>query len=958
MLRNVAALLLCTTALASAAPTEWQLVLPQPKQMQVTGEQWLVADASGPKATLVIETRQEKAKIGAEEINQRMAALGGPALPVVEAGDASALEKVQGLPIVLATCDASELAKAILAECGVQVTAKDPGIQGYVVRFVTFRGRKLALLCGSEPQGTLYAAVTFRWLLEREGDKFLATVCSVRDWPDFKWRGTSCLHQMRRSYPVYGKEGEEAAKALQSHVDWMLRCKLNFMGDYFFGGETVPPLEMAAWMKELNAYALARGIIGEEYQSTNVGYDGRDKGNPRFAKMQHLGDKFFSWSDDELLRKRAREVGEFYAAAGLQCLVLHPQDGGGPMDPELWSQRSEADKARWGDDRAAADAHVFNIFYEEARKRNPSIKVVYVVYPYSATYLDYEKLKRNWPDLTREAFERNGREYFKRIATLIPQDVHICVWLGERERMDEFRAIFSPRPMYYWFLYASGWVDSGWLVTTHRHMGTNYYGHPEDIMATRIDRNAPNFINRMVTCQFAWNTKSEGAQAFTGVYYDFRKDNDEPRVVLDKWGLLACKNLWGAQAGPIIFQAFNKGIIPALIVEPSRVVEHPNRDRRRRGEPALEITADMMRRQAEGCEAAAKALDQVLKMDVKLDDLPERLFVYYLQRTHCLAAYARAHYHLMLATQGVSEGNERKVTENVAAGKAALDAGLADMERVLAITANSPQAKKPMDPRYLKDAKKGIFPVIPTSAADFPKLRQSLEAAERRLADSKLKFEPMKHQGVIKVAIYEPSKDGGSAIGEKSWMMTLEGVEGIEAKYVDDLSLSNLVNYDCLLYPQCNSGRTVGRYEFLEVLKRYVTEAGGGVLFSHNSVGFERSQFGYETTFPQVGLGAEARLDSNKVIVAAEHPITKGLAVGAEGTHSYYDHLTIKPGRRGVVILKDPTGGAVMVAGVQGKGRVIYDGTILLSQHTGPVKAEGFEREVFLNAVRWLAQRK
>ncbi|MBM4078522.1 MAG: hypothetical protein FJ278_02400, partial [Planctomycetes bacterium] len=65
MLRNVAALLLCTTALASAAPTEWQLVLPQPKQMQVTGGQWLVADASGPKATLVIETRQEKAKIGA-----------------------------------------------------------------------------------------------------------------------------------------------------------------------------------------------------------------------------------------------------------------------------------------------------------------------------------------------------------------------------------------------------------------------------------------------------------------------------------------------------------------------------------------------------------------------------------------------------------------------------------------------------------------------------------------------------------------------------------------------------------------------------------------------------------------------------------------------------------------------------------------------------------------------------
>ncbi len=178
---------------------------------------------------------------------------------------------------------------------------------------------------------------------------------------------------------------------------------------------------------------------------------------------------------------------------------------------------------------------------------------------------------------------------------------------------------------------------------------------------------------------------------------------------------------------------------------------------------------------------------------------------------------------------------------------------------------------------------------------------------------------------------------------------------------MDDLGLSNLINYEVLLYPQCNSGRSVGRYEFFEVLKRYVEEAGGGVLFGHHSVGSDRAQFGMETTFPRIGLGSTQRLDSNKVIVDAEHPITAGPAEAgsvAEFEHTYFDHFIIKPGSKGTVILKDPAGGAVMVAGAQGKGRVIYDGTIMLTQDNKPVKAEGSWREVFLNAIRWLAHRR
>ncbi len=948
----IAALFTGIAATCFAAPSEYNNIMPEPRQMQITGEQIAVVSSDLPLARIVVSPRQRQAQIGAEEINDRLTSLGSPALPVIEAEDAAALDGAEGLTIVISKCYGSALAEAIIDECDLDVSRDAPGTQGYIIRFVNFRGHRIAFLCGSDPVGSLYAAVTFRWLLERDGDQVLATICSVRDWPDFLWRGTGSLQQMRKSYPVYG--ARDTAEALKVHADWMLRHKLNFFGDYFYGNEKVPAVANVGWMRPFNAYLRERGMIGEEYQSTNVGYDERDKDDPRFAGMMHTRDLFFSWSDDELIRKRAREIGEFYAAAGLDCVVLHAPDGGGPLNPEMWENRSHADRERWGDDRAAADAHIFGIFYEEIRAANPRARVVFVIYPYSAFYLDWEGLKQHYPEMTREQFESAGREHFRRVSGMLPEDAHICVWLGEREYLNEFRGYYGDMPMYYWYKVASGWVDSGWLVTVHRFIPTCWYGHPDDIMASRIDRNAPNFMNRAVACQFAWNTESAGAEPFAGTYYDFRTDNTQPREVMDRWGLRACRSMWGSEVGPIIFEAYNKGVIPALIVQPTRVFEKENRRRRMRGLEPFTLTPEMMLAQADACAAAAEALDQVLAMDVTMDDLAERLYVYLLRNSHCLSHYARAHYHLLLANEGVAEGDEQKVTDNVAAGQAAIEAGLEDMVRVLEITAEM----RSYDPKYAREAEAGVFPAIPGTTADFPRLRESLDACLRRFADSQLQFEPIKHEGPISVAIYDPGDDGGSAIGHRGWMMTLEGSDEFAPEFIDDLSLSTLVNYEVLLYPQCNTGRSAGRYEFFEVLGRYVREAGGGVLFGHNSIGTVRSEFGMETAFPRIGLGALDRFDSNQAVVAGEHPITEGLVTGAQIQHAYYDHWTIKSGSRGIAILSDSGGDPIMVAGRGDQGRVIYDGTIMLSQTDEAVAAEGEWREVFLNAIRWLARRK
>ncbi|MEA3403609.1 MAG: hypothetical protein U9R79_20365 [Armatimonadota bacterium] len=938
---------------ACAEPTSYHDIIPQPKHLEVTGERWTLADGEEAAACIVVPPRQPKAAIGAGEINDRIARLGGEPLPVVECDDPAALASMD-LPIVISKCYGSRLAGAIIDECDVRISPDDPGEQGYVIRFVRFRGTRAIVLFGSDPQGALYAAVTFRSLLDGDAGGVRALVASIRDWPDFKWRGTGSVHQMTGSYPVYGRSGEERVEALKLHIDWMLRCKLNLLGDYLYGGEDATKWEGADWVARINAYARARGIIGEEYQSTNVGYDERDADDPRFQGMLHTRNLFFSWSDDELIRKRAREIARVWDRLNLGMLVLHCPDGGGPVNPEMWNGRSEADRQRWGDDRASADAHVFNILYDEVHRVAPEVQVVFVIYPYNARYLDWDMLKTAYPELTREQFNRAGRDYWRQVGPKLRDDAAICVWLGEPHYMDQFRSYFGDMPMYYWFMISKGWVNAGWLVTTHRHIGTNYYGHPGDIMAVRIDRNFPNFINRLLASQFAWNTASAGAEDFSGSYYDFRTDNDEPEVIVEQWGERACRHMWGAKVGPVMHQAFNKGIIPALIVNPSRMLNDENRGRRRRGLEPLELTPQMMLEQAEGCGAAAEALDAILDMDAEMNDLQERLFVYYLRRTHCLAAYARAHYHLLLAQQALAEGDEQEVAAGVAAGKRAVEDGRADMERVLEATAEM----RSYDPKYTRQAEEGISPAIPGTDADFPRMTESLEAVTRRYRDAQLEFEPVTHEGPVRVAIYDPSDDGGTAIGHHGWMLTLQTAGDIEAEFIDDLSLSNLISYEALLYPQSTSGRSVSRYEYFEVLRRYVEEVGGGVMFGHHQVGHHRAEFGAETTFPAICRGAADRVDSYEVVVAGDHPITEGLSAGQSYRHVYYDHFTVQPGAKATVVLKDRGSAPVMVAGGQGKGRVIYDGQIILSDSAGDVAAAGHEREVFLNAVRWLAHRR
>jgi len=156
---------------------------------------------------------------------------------------------------------------------------------------------------------------------------------------------------------------------------------------------------------------------------------------------------------------------------------------------------------------------------------------------------------------------------------------------------------------------------------------------------------------------------------------------------------------------------------------------------------------------------------------------------------------------------------------------------------------------------------------------------------------------------------------------------SLSGLPGARVATFEDPSARELAKYNLVIFP---AGRDMwDMTEDWRVTLRAFVEKGGGVIFSHNSVGrYPTSAFG-KPIFPEVCAGYAGRMEKEPLLtVAAQHPSLGALTAGAEFRQEYTDHMWVTPGPKGAVLLKDKAGNAVAVAGQVGKGRVIYTGVI------------------------------
>jgi len=198
-------------------------------------------------------------------------------------------------------------------------------------------------------------------------------------------------------------------------------------------------------------------------------------------------------------------------------------------------------------------------------------------------------------------------------------------------------------------------------------------------------------------------------------------------------------------------------------------------------------------------------------------------------------------------------------------------------------------------------------------------------------------------QAPLKVAIFGGGL-GGQAVGQ-----ALEGRGDLQTAVMKALNAEELLSYDVLFVGSCR----LDRPEQIKALGVFVG-CGGGLVLNHSACGRGQPQ----TPFPEIAARVSGRREDTVVLPGPEpHPVTSELPVEFE--HAYYGHLLMEPGEQGIVVVKDRSGGAVVVVGEVGPGRVVCNGIVPgywydpATFAQGEKEPTGGELQLVVNALKW-----
>ncbi len=604
--------LLCAKATFASPDT----IIPKPKQIKLSGRELPLTSMR-----IVLVTDEKKLRIGADEINARLADLGAKPLPVLAGAD-----RIGPNAIVLLHAG-SRAGRRVAASFRIDVSAQKPGEQGYVIASRrTDRGTRV-FLAGSDAQGALYAAVTLRYLIERRPAGPVLLEAEVVDWPDFKWRQMGVPFAIPLRQPWYDLKAAAARgnrdrmqqaerryfETEKQYIDWLLRHKINLMSPQPAGWaarpESLTPFLRAA-IRRVNQYALDRGIGTFYNASICIGTYPKDKDNPDFKDVVfYRGHKrYFCWSRLDYHRRKARRIAEMMRDCAYTGFYLHDVDGGGWKDPAMWSKRCERCRKMYGDDHAAADKAVFGTYYDEIKRLVPNVKFVAVIYPYSPSYLNpdwlEDQIRSESGDLPgiRQMAERLARKnwnFLKRVGELLPPDIYICIRENTRPNIDLIRKVYGRRPFYLYYEYAywKGWRPC--FITTPRWTKTFLYPGIDDILYGNNSLYDYNMLTQLYGVECSWNTEGPGRELFPSkaAWRDPRQCL-EPKEVAEAFAKRACRDFWGDEAAPYLVPFFMGNLSVWFIRDPDAVAR----------KCGLTNVAELMRGQAQAAERATRSL--------------------------------------------------------------------------------------------------------------------------------------------------------------------------------------------------------------------------------------------------------------------------------------------------------------------------------------------------------------
>ena len=572
-------------------------IIPIPREVHQAPDQPDHSLARGAREAVLVlpQDATERMRIAAREINLRLEDLGAPPLRISECGlrieDRRATTGLSSTPQSEIRNPKSAIrnqTRIVLSLAGPADSQVPDAEQGY---WIDSRDKRLVRLVGRDEQGLLWAAVTFRRMLVKGADgRIMLLSAEIRDWPDFAMRMMNRFIAYHRDHTERGlfaalQRGDDEALQYannyvadsQAVVDFLVRLKHNVTWLPLYGlptrlddlsreiGGVGRAAAFLATLRAVTRYAQARGMAVCDIQMTNIGTSPEDDADPEVRRcvFHKSHKKYFCWSQDARSRRKAEETAKLYAAAGYSMVALHTVDGGGYADPALWNARCAECKARWGDDRAAADAHLYALWRDAFARLAPTTTLTAIQYPYDASILLQED----------HANVDSVKAYWSKLCKSLPKDADfsVCVRENIQPAIAAFCRIFDTRPVLVYWMTDTMPDDHRWdpLFTSRVRFAQTFRraGRRDWIFAYSSSCRP---MTAIAGAQYLWDADSPGAGLWPGGI-DVDRDGAEPAAFFDEMLPKFAAELFGPEAAPWLLDTFKGCISPSYCLLPTEV---------------------------------------------------------------------------------------------------------------------------------------------------------------------------------------------------------------------------------------------------------------------------------------------------------------------------------------------------------------------------------------------------
>ncbi|MCW5977923.1 MAG: hypothetical protein KIT09_07585 [Bryobacteraceae bacterium] len=476
------------------------------------------------------------------------------------------------------------------------------------------RAPRQVWIAGSTSQGVLHGAATLAQLFERVPEGLAVPGCRIRDYPDFRYRAAAdwlLRAELNRWAYDWGDGRRNYIARIKRKLDFCARFKINMALFDGFGWTAEKRPGHAAMMRELGAYARARGIklmytgfganfdppkvepefnIGKAHLNRESYPHGRVYscfGETRTAESPTYGT---CRSNEGLNAEIAREFETFVRAVEPGALYIHHEDTGHFDSTQIrWAARCERCQRKWPNpDFAAADggagamAHGYaNIFRAIRGVKNPDTgydaardcTVVFISPPYG---IDSGRSGLGNAAADEQVNWNKTLEFWSNVLSLMPAGENLEIGFREifpnsktgegwieayRRRMAERK--LNPNV----FLFFLGGADQysagsfGYPFTGNSAMNALYLG-AEAIY--NFNGGLHQEPQQLLNAEYGWNARAPGSYApktFQEGLSAWNALMDNERLPPDIFGEgrlfdLACRRVYGEKAGEAMSRFF------------------------------------------------------------------------------------------------------------------------------------------------------------------------------------------------------------------------------------------------------------------------------------------------------------------------------------------------------------------------------------------------------------------